>query len=204
MAGGVIFDLDNILWSNIAIMKALATAASLRKGSFDRKLINLAANIMRAEGHEVDLADFHEFDMPLYDGDLQDAEGMPAGALDLANRINESDACVMSIPEYNYSLLGVLKNAIDWLSRMEKVLFANRTMSLISASPSLVGGNHGLWQSRIPLECVGAWLHPGMFFLAQAAQAFNENGTLKDAALGERLVFVLKDYLSVTAAFNAR
>ena len=184
-------------------MKVFATAASLRKGSFNRKLINLA-EIMRADGHEVGLADFHEFDMPLYDGDLQDAEGMPAGTLELARRIEEFDACVMSTPEYNYSLPGVLKKAIDWLSRMDKVPLANRTMSLISASPSLVGGNRGLWQAHIPLECVGAWLYPGIFSLAQAAQAFNEDETLKDAALSERLVFVLKDYLSVTAAFNAR
>ncbi|MEE2969296.1 MAG: NAD(P)H-dependent oxidoreductase [Pseudomonadota bacterium] len=193
-----------IVWRIIAVMKVFATATSLRMGSFNRKLINLAAGIMRTEGHEVDLANFHEFDMPFYDADLQEAVGMPAGALELARRINESDACVMAVPEYNYSIPGILKNAIEWLSRMEKVPLANRTMNIISAAPSPVGGNRGLWQTRIPLECVGAWLYPGMFSLAQADLAFNEDGTLKDPALSERLVFVLKDYLSVTAAFNVR
>ncbi|NQU69188.1 MAG: NAD(P)H-dependent oxidoreductase [Rhodospirillales bacterium] len=182
-------------------MKVFATAAVLRKGSFNRKLINLAANKMREDGHEVDLADFSEFDMPFYNGDI---EKTPEGALELARRISEADACVISIPEYNYSLPGILKNAMDWLSRMDNVPVAGRTMSLISASPSLVGGNRGLWQARIPLECMGAWLYPGMFSLAMAAKAFNEDGTLVDPALEERLVYVLRDYLTVTAAHNAR
>jgi len=194
----------DIFWSNTAVMKVFATAASLRKASINRKLINLAADIMRAEGHEVDLADFHEFDMPIYDGDLQDAEGVPAGAVELARRVNEADACVISVPEYNFSIPGLLKNAIDWVSRLDPNPFTDRTVRLISASPARVGGNRGLWPTRIPFECVGAWLYPGMFSLAQAFQEFNEDGTLKDPALNERLVFALKDYLSVTAAFNAR
>jgi chromate reductase, NAD(P)H dehydrogenase (quinone) len=185
-------------------MKVFATAASLRKGSINLKLIELAANIMRDDGHEVDVVEFAAFDMPFYSGDVQADHGMPPGALELARRVNDSDACVIAVPEYNYSIPGVLKNAIDWLSRMEKVPFAGRTVSLISASPSLVGGNRGLWQTRIPLECVGAWLYPGMFSLAQALQAFDEDGTLKDPELGARFVAVLRDYLAVTAAHNAR
>ena len=182
-------------------MKVFATAAVLRKDSFNRKLINLAANFMREDGHEVDLADFAEFDMPFFNGDIEDT---PKGALELARRISEADACVMAIPEYNYSIPGILKNAIDWLSRMDDVPVAGRTMSLISASPSLVGGNRGLWASRIPLECIGAWLYPGMFSLAMAAKAFNDDGTLVDPVLSERLVYVLRDYLEVTAAHNGR
>lgn len=82
-------------------MKVFATAAVLRKGSFNRKLINLAADIMRDDGHEVDLADFAEFDMPFFNGDIEET---PDGARELSRRISEADACVISIPEYNYSL----------------------------------------------------------------------------------------------------
>lgn len=185
-------------------MKVFATAASLRKGSWNRKLLGLAADIVAADGHEVDLAEFAEFDMPHYNADIQEAEGFPPGAVDLARRITDSDAFVLAIPEYNYSLPGVLKNALDWLSRMEKVPLAGRTVNPISASPSLVGGNRGLWQARIPFECMGAWLYPGMFSLAQAHMAFDDDGRLKDSALMERFEFVLRDYLVTAAAINGR
>ncbi|MEA2712769.1 MAG: hypothetical protein QOK27_730, partial [Gemmatimonadales bacterium] len=100
-------------------MRLLAFAASLKRESLNRKLINLAVELAREAQVEVDLADFREFDMPLYDADLQNSAGFPEGAQELARRIEAVDGLMIASPEYNYSLPGTLKNAIDWVSRMK-------------------------------------------------------------------------------------
>src|SRR4029079_10613610 len=100
------------------IMKIFAFAGSLRKDSFNKKLIRYVADVVRANGYGVDLAEFNDFDMPLYNFDVQQSQGIPKGAQALAARITASDAMVIATPEYNYGIPGTLKNAIDWLSRM--------------------------------------------------------------------------------------
>lgn len=168
-------------------MKMLAFAASLRAGSLNRRLVELAARIAREHGAAVDLADLREFDMPLYDGDVEVAEGLPTGALELARRIREADALMIASPEYNYSISGVLKNAIDWTSRARPMPWRGRSVYLLAAAPSPMGGIRGLWQTRIPLEGCGALVFPDMFALAHAAEAFDGEGGLRDAALAARL-----------------
>jgi len=165
----------------------LAFAASLRSGSSNRKLIRLAAGIATAEGAEVDLAEFREFDMPLYDGDLELESGLPEGARELARRVEAAEALMISIPEYNYSIPGILKNALDWVSRARPMPWRGRSVYLMSASPSPAGGIRGLWQARIPFEGCGALVFPDMFALPHAHQAFDEHGKLRDPKLAERL-----------------
>ena len=185
-------------------MKVFAFAASLRKDSWNKKLLNLAIDVARKHGAEVDHADFREFDMPLYDGDMQASSGFPPGAQALAKRITGSDGWILASPEYNYSLPGTIKNAIDWVSRMNPMPTRGKHALLISTSGSLVGGIRGLWQLRIPLEGCGVWIHPDMFALATAPQAFDEAGKLKDAALATRLDTLIADYLRAGKALNAR
>jgi len=81
---------------------------------------------------------------------------------------------------------GLLKNAIDWVSRYEPQPFNERHALLLSASPSMVGGNRGLWALRVPLEHLGARVYPDMFSLAQAHKAFDAQGRLSDPRLQER------------------
>jgi chromate reductase, NAD(P)H dehydrogenase (quinone) len=168
-------------------MKILAFAASLRAGSLNRQLIQLAAELARQEGAEIDLAEFREFAMPLYDGDLEEQSGLPTGALELKRRVERAEALMIATPEYNYSIPGPLKNAIDWVSRARPIPWRGRSVYLMAASPSPMGGIRGLWQTRIPLEGCGALVFPDMFALAQAHQAFDENGRLRDPTLAERL-----------------
>lgn len=168
-------------------MRILAFAASLRKDSLNKRLVNLAAQIARAEGVEVDLADFREFDMPLYDGDLERTSGLPAGARELERRIRQADSLLIASPEYNYSIAGPLKNAIDWVSRARPMPWRGKSVYLLSASPSPMGGIRGLWQTRIPLEGCGALVFPEMFALPHADEAFDERGQLRDSGLEERL-----------------
>jgi NAD(P)H-dependent FMN reductase len=178
-------------------MRLLAFAASLRRDSWNKKLLTQAAELARAGGAEVDVADFAEFDMPLYNADLQAAAGIPPGAQALARRVTAADGIMIASPEYNFSLPGTLKNTIDWVSRLKPMPLRGKHGLLLSASTSLVGGIRGLWQLRIPLEGLGVLLYPDMFPLAQAHEAFDPQGTLKDPQLNERLAKIVAGYLGV-------
>lgn len=184
-------------------MKILAFAASLRAQSLNRKLIAIAADLARARGAEVDLVDFHAFDMPLYDGDIEEKSGLPAGCIELVRRISACDGLIISSPEYNFSVPGTLKNAIDWVSRSMPVPLEGKSTLLLSASPSLVGGNRGLWALRVPLEALKTFVHPDMFSLAAAHDAFDDQGGLKDAAARDRLAALVESYLKSAQALAA-
>ena len=185
-------------------MKVFGLAASLRKESINRRLLMLAEGIVRDSGHEVDHAEFRDFDIPLYDGDLQNESGIPAGAQALGARIAGADAWLLASPEYNWGAPGTIKNAIDWLSRMQPVPLDRKSALLLSASPSLVGGARGLMSLRIPLEVLGCWCYPKVFALAQAGQAYDEDGKLANEALDKMLRSMIGDYLATAEALNAR
>src|SRR5262249_3507420 len=136
-------------------MRLLAFAASLRDGSLNRKLLHVAVAVARGAGAEVDLAHFREFSMPPYDGDENERIGLPPGASLLTERVRAADAVMIAAPEYNYSISGALKNAIDWVSRARPMPWRGKSLYLLSASPSPIGGIRGLWQTRIPLEGCG-------------------------------------------------
>jgi chromate reductase, NAD(P)H dehydrogenase (quinone) len=181
-------------------MKILGFAASLRKNSINHRLLERACAIAEEAGATLDIARFHEFDMPLYSGDLQDQSGFPAGAEDMAARINAADAMLIASPEFNFSLPGVLKNAIDWLSRMDPMPLRGQRALLLSASPSMIGGNRGLWQLRIPLEGLGCLLYPEQFSLARANEAYDAAGGLKDPALAARLDGQVRAFVAMVRA----
>ena len=113
-------------------------------------------------------------------------EGFPSGAEALREAIQQSDAFVISSPEYNFSIPGALKNSIDWVSRFSPQPLNEKHGLLMSASPSMAGGNRGLWALRVPFEHLGARLYPDMFSLARAHEAFDAEGRLSNAQLQER------------------
>ncbi len=178
-------------------MRLLAFAASLRTGSWNRKLITAAVEIATGSGVEVDLADFREFDMPIYDADLQANAGIPAGAQELGRRVAAADGLMIASPEYNFSLPGTLKNAIDWVSRLKPMPLRGKSGLLLSASNGQVGGIRGLWQLRIPLEGLGVTLHPDMYALPLAKDQFDESGRLKEPERQERLAKTVGAYLEM-------
>jgi NAD(P)H-dependent FMN reductase len=167
-------------------VRVLVFSASLRTESLNSRLARLAAATVEANGGDVDLASMAEFEVPSYDGDAQVSDGFPAGAEELRGRLERADAFVVASPEYNASMPGVLKNAIDWVSRFRPQPFNELHGLLVSASPSMVGGNRGLWALRIPFEHLGARLYPDMFSLAQAHKAFDTHGRLANEQLQER------------------
>ena len=164
----------------------LVFSASLREGSLNTRLAALAAGVIEESGGEVDLALMGEFDFPSYNADVQHGSGFPSGARELRTRLERCDGFVISAPEYNCSMPGVLKNAVDWVSRFEPQPFNELCGLLLSASPSMVGGNRGLWALRVPFEHLGANIYPDMFSLARALSAFGADGRLADRQLQER------------------
>ena len=185
-------------------VRLLAFAASLRRGSVNRRLIANAVHVAREHGADVDAAEFAEFDMPLFNHDVQEATGFPAGAQELARRVQAADGMLIASPEYNYSLPGTLKNAIDWVSRMKPMPFRGRTAFLMAASGGLIGGIRGLWQLRIPLEGCGVVVYPDMFPLSQAPQAFDDGGELRDPQVRQRLERMVTAYLKMAEALRER
>ncbi len=180
-------------------LRVLVFAASLRKESLNRRLAALAARVAQQHGAAVDLASMHDFDVPLYDGDLEASQGIPEGAQELQRRLLASDAFIVSSPEYNGSMPGVIKNLIDWTSRFRPQPFDGRHGLLLSASPSMVGGNRGLWVLRMPFEHLGARIYPDMFSLAMAHKAF-AGDELADPALGARFEKTVQSFLSLAEA----
>jgi NAD(P)H-dependent FMN reductase len=184
-------------------MRLLAFAASLRRGSINRKLLHVAADIARQQGAEVEEHPFAEFAFPYYDGDLESASGPPQAVVRLGKLIEASDGLLLASPEYNYSMPGTLKNTIDWISRIKPTPLRGKWALLLSTSGGMVGGIRGLWQLRIPLEGLGTFVHPDMYALPQGGQAFDEAGALKDAAQRERLEKMLAGYLDAVRKARA-
>jgi NAD(P)H-dependent FMN reductase len=167
------------------VIRFLVFEASLRQASLNGRLASLAASVIEENGGIVERAHMADFDCPSYDGDTEHDDGIPEGAARFREHLLSADAFIIASPEYNASMPGVLKNTIDWTSRYRPQPFKAKQGMLLSASPSMSGGNRGLWALRVPLEHLGARLYPDMFSLAQAHQAFGADGRIADPKLQE-------------------
>ncbi|MBV9213906.1 MAG: NAD(P)H-dependent oxidoreductase [Actinobacteria bacterium] len=183
-------------------VRFLVFSASLREGSLNTRLAELAATTIEANDGEVDRASMRDFDCPSYNLDVQEGEGFPPGAEEFRQRLEACDGFVVSAPEYNASMPGVLKNAIDWVSRFKPQPFNEKYGLVLSASPSMVGGNRGAWALRIPFEHLGARVYPDMFSLAQAHSAFDEDGRIANDALQKRFEVNVINFMDSVEAFK--
>lgn len=130
-----------------------------------------------------------------HNGDIETASGIPAGTAALGQKILAADALVISTPEYNGSIPGVLKNVIDWLSREKTVSLTGKHLLLLAASPGRLGGVRSLWHSRQPFEVLGVHVFPGMMGLPDAYNAFDAQGRLKDPKTAEQLKKTLGQFI---------
>jgi NAD(P)H-dependent FMN reductase len=170
----------------MATPKILAFAGSTRTESFNKKLVRIAVEGARAAGAEVTHVDLRDFPMPMYDGDLEAATGLPEHAKRLKKLFLEHDGLMISTPEYNSSVPGGLKNAIDWVSRSEPgepplAAYAGKTAVLMSASPGGLGGVRSLNVVRMMLSNIKVLVLPDSVSVSKAGEAFNPDGSLKDA-----------------------
>ncbi|HEY0303541.1 MAG TPA: NAD(P)H-dependent oxidoreductase [Longimicrobiales bacterium] len=180
-------------------VKFLVFGASLRKESLNDRLAHLAADVVRKQGGVGEYACISEFEVPFYDGDVEAGAGIPQGAQAFADRLCSSDGLIIASPEYNASMPGIVKNLIDWTSRLRPQPFNGKQALLMSASPSMAGGNRGLWSLRIPLEHLGMRVYPDMFSLAQAHKAFNEQG-IADETLRKRFELTIDGFMDLVEA----
>ncbi len=154
----------------------LTISGALRVGSTNRLLVAEARRLFAPAHHiEADLR------LPLYDGDLE-AQGMPAEVQLLADQIAQADAVVISTPEYNKALPGVLKNALDWVSRTKGSPWLNKPVAIVSAAAGRAGGERSQFSLRLCMVPFRALVLAGPeVMVADSSNAFDENGRLKDA-----------------------
>jgi NAD(P)H-dependent FMN reductase len=181
-------------------IRVLIFGASLRRASLNQRLAELAAVVVEEQGGTADRAAMADFDCPSFNGDVERDNGVPPGAQRLRDRLVAADAFIIAAPEYNASMPGCLKNAIDWVSRIRPQPFNGRQGMLLSASPSMAGGNRGLWSLRVPLEHLGARVYPDMFSLAQAHEAFDPAGRIATPVLQGRFERTIECFLELVEA----
>lgn len=160
--------------------RILAFSGSSRKESFNRKFLAAAVQAVRDAGGEVTLIELGDYELPLYHGDLEDAQGLPASATKLIGLIQEHAGLLIASPEYNSMFTPLLKNTIDWCTRGDDNPFIGKAAAVISASPGMLGGVRSLKLAQLLLLHLGCHVVPGQNFLPQADKAFDEKGALKD------------------------
>ena len=184
-------------------MKLLAFAGSTRHESFNRRLAAAAARMGREAGADVTLLELSDFDIPLYNADLE-ARGTPADVLRLKEVMDAHPAWIICSPEYNGSYTGLLKNTIDWVSSPVKgdpewssgtKPFEGKVVGLMSASPGALGGLRGLSHLTPLLMNLQCWVSPRQFALARPAEAFDDAGQLKPGAAHDAVQAVVRQTL---------
>lgn len=190
----------------MAAPKIVVFAGSTRAGSFNQKLADAALAAIEAEGGAPTAISLADYDLPLYQGDLQAAEGIPANATRLVELFLGHQGVFVASPEYNSSFTPLLKNTFDWMSRVNLdgrpplPAFKERAFALGAATNGAMGGYRGLTQLRSMMELgLGALVLPEMVAVGGASTAFAAEGGLaneKTAALlqgvAERLVSVAR------------
>lgn len=175
--------------------KILAFAGSVRKESFNRKLIRIAVQGAVRAGADVTLVELADYPMPLFDQDLEASQGLPGKARELKQLFIEHDGLLIASPEYNSAFTPLMKNTIDWVSRRETddeqplSAYKGKIAAIMSASPGGLGGMRGLVFLRMLLGNLGITVLPEQQAIPQAMKAFNSDGSLVD---GDRQQAVLE------------
>jgi len=178
-------------------LNVITICGSLRKGSYNRMVMNLLPGWAPANLKISEAPPFSEF--PLYNADVQNSSGFPAPVQTLADAIRAADGVIFVSPEYNYSIPGGLKNAIDWVSRLPNQPFANKSVMMISASAGILGGGRMQYDLRRCMIFLDALtMNKPEVFIGGAMQKFDEkSGQLKD----EQAVGFIKQQLAAFAKF---
>ena len=172
-------------------MRILAFAGSTRKESYNRKLLALVADAATKAGAEVTLVDLADYAMPIYNGDLEAASGVPENAEKLKTLLRQSDLLLIATPEYNGFFPALLKNTIDWMTRpvgedKNCAAFQGKHGAIVSASPSGYGGTRAQGHLRTLLTNIGVQVREETVSVPSAFKVF-DGGASPDAALLEEI-----------------
>lgn len=193
----------------MAAPKILVFAGSVRNGSINQKLVVAAAKAIEAAGGSATQISLKDYALPLYDGDLQAKEGIPESAKKLAELFFEHQGVFIASPEYNASFTPLLKNTLDWLSRINVEgrpplpAFKHRVFALGAVSGGAMGGYRGLTQLRSMMELgLGALVLPEMVAVGNAASAFAEDGSLANDKIAALLAQVAERLVETSGALS--
>lgn len=168
--------------------RVLVMAGSTRSGSLNRALADRIVERLRSVGESADVVDLGDHPLPLYHEDIEQLDGVPATAGDLARRLASAEVLVIVSPEYNGTFTPLLKNTVDWLSRVDTAVLAHLTVLLASASPGRGGGANGLAMVRTWMGNMG--VHVGDVDLVVGSADADGHGTLVSIADDELDRFV--------------
>jgi chromate reductase len=192
----------------MAAPKVLVFAGSIRTGSFNARLAALAAKQFAAAEADTTLVSLSDYPMPLYDGDLEAASGPPENAIRLKRLIGQHHGVFIASPEYNASITPLLKNTLDWVSRVRDgkepplAAYKNRAFALGAASNGTYGGMRSLMALRQVLELgCGALVIPEQIAVREAAQAYDEMDNLKDERTANLLKSVVNRLIDMARAY---
>ncbi len=186
-------------------VRILAFAGSTRSESLNKRLVEAVTALVDPASAEVEVIDLRDFPLPLYDGDLEDASGVPDNGMKLKEKFQSADALLISTPEYNTSLPAVLKNAIDWISRpVEGVPWlsgiSGQVLGAMSASPGSTGGMQALAHLRQMFSNLGAYVVPGFTACPNAAAAFDDSGKFVNDAQAQQYARYVDQVIALAKA----
>jgi NAD(P)H-dependent FMN reductase len=188
----------------MSALKILVIPGSLRTGSLNARLAAAAAHQFAQAGAEVTRISLGDFPLPIYDGDLQTKSGVPKNAVNLKRMIGAHHGVLIVTPEYNSSVPPLVKNTIDWVTRVQDVhetrgqVFRERAFAIAGASESRLGGTRALAALRLILSVCHATVIPNQLALSFAAEAYDDMDRLKNQADIEALNALVRQLIDVS------
>jgi NAD(P)H-dependent FMN reductase len=188
----------------MAALKILVIPGSLRSGSHNVKLAAVAAYEFARAGAEVTRISLGDFPLPIYDGDLQAKSGVPKNAVNLKRMIASHHGVLLVTPEYNSSVPALVKNTIDWITRVQDEnesrgqVFREKPFAIAAASESRLGGSRALSALRLILSACRATVIPNQFALSFADQAYDDMDRLKNPSDMEAMRALVRQLIEVS------
>jgi chromate reductase, NAD(P)H dehydrogenase (quinone) len=188
----------------MSALKILVIPGSLRTGSHNARLAAAASHELAQAGVEVSRISLADFTLPIYDGDLQTKSGVPKNAVNLKRMMSAHHGVLLVTPEYNSSVPALVKNTIDWVSRVQDAhetrgeVFRNRAFAIASASESRLGGTRALAALRLILSACQASVIPNQLALSFAAAAYDDMDRLKHPDDIEALGALVRQLIDVS------
>lgn len=187
--------------------KLIFLSGSARKDSVNKKLAKAAHDIAKTMDVEATYIDLADFDMPIYNGDLEEESGLPEKAIELKKLFIEHDGFCLACPEYNGTFTPVLLNALHWMSRPSGDLkgldgYKGKTCALLGASPGGLGGLRGLADIRKMLSGIGVHVIPDQLAVGGAYGKFDDKGSMTDEKDKQRLTSIIESFIKTTNALK--
>ena len=187
--------------------KLLVFSGSSRRESVHTRLAVLLASVAEQEGAQTTLIRLEDFDIPIYNGDLQAEHGLPGHIKRLKALLSENTGLIITCPEYNGFMTPLLINTINWCTRSEEATpdlsgFADKAVLVASGSPSSLGGIRANTHLKTMLSGIGAIVFPQSLTVPATHQAFDSHGGLAQASMGERIERTLQNFIAFTDRFH--